>query len=103
MTAALSSSASAANAPEFALSIPPERSAQPLDGRLLLLLSTDPSDEPRNQIDDTPRYADRLRHHRRRPEARPAVDRRRQSAWGYPVHSLQDVPPGEYYVQALLT
>ena len=30
-------------------------SPQPLDGRLLLLLSTDPCDEPRKQIDDTPR------------------------------------------------
>jgi hypothetical protein len=24
------------------------------------------------------------------------------SAWGYPVHSLSELPPGEYYVQALL-
>ena len=32
------------------------RAAQPapLDGRLLLLLSNDPSDEPRMQINDTP-------------------------------------------------
>jgi len=24
------------------------------------------------------------------------------AAWGYPIHSLRDVPPGDYYVQALL-
>ena len=23
-------------------------------------------------------------------------------AWGYPIRSLNDVPPGDYYVQALL-
>jgi hypothetical protein len=51
ITVALSSSAaSSGKAPEFALSIPRERSAQPLDGRMLLLLSTDPSAEPRMQV-----------------------------------------------------
>ena len=39
-----------ANAPQFSVSFPTERSAQPLDGRLLLLLSNDPSAEPRMQI-----------------------------------------------------
>jgi len=32
---------------------PASRSSAPLDGRLLLLLSNDPKDEPRMQIDDT--------------------------------------------------
>ena len=39
----------------FSVSFPKDVSAQALDGRVLLVLSTDPSDEPRNQIDDTPR------------------------------------------------
>lgn len=42
-------------AQSFTVTFPKEVSAQPLDGRLLLVLSTNPSDEPRNQIDDTPR------------------------------------------------
>ena len=42
-------------AQSFTVSFPASLSAQPLDGRLMLLLSTDPSDEPRNQIDDSPR------------------------------------------------
>ena len=42
-------------AQSFSVSFPKGLSAQPLDGRLLLLLSTNPQDEPRNQIDDTPR------------------------------------------------
>src|SRR5277367_3050343 len=44
-----------AESPRFSVSFPSERSAQPLDGRLLLLLSNDPSAEPRMQIDDTPK------------------------------------------------
>ena len=42
-------------AQSFTVSFPREVSAQPLDGRLLLCLSTEPSDDPCNQIDDTPR------------------------------------------------
>ncbi len=37
------------------VSFPEARSAKALDGRLLFLLSNDPSDEPRMQIDDTPK------------------------------------------------
>src|SRR5579883_779374 len=48
-------SALAASAQSFSVSFPASRSAQPLDGRLLLCLSTDSSDEPRNQINDTPK------------------------------------------------
>jgi hypothetical protein len=91
----------AASAQSFSVSFPKEASAQPLDGRILLLLSTDPTDEPRNQIDDTPRSqlvfgltVDALR-----PGQPAVVD---ASAWGYPIRSLKDVPPGEYTVQAVL-
>jgi hypothetical protein len=87
--------------PSFSVSFPAERSAQPLDGRVLLMLSTDPSDEPRNQINDTPKSqmvfgvtVDGLA-----PGHPVVVD---DKAWGYPVHSLKDVPPGEYTVQAVL-
>ena len=38
--------------PVFSVSFPKMRSDKPLDGRILLLLSTDPSAEPRMQIDD---------------------------------------------------
>ena len=44
------------NAPRFVVSYSAGvAEGQPFDGRLYLLLSTDPGDEPRNQIDDTPR------------------------------------------------
>ncbi len=91
----------AAAAQAFSVTFPNEVSAQPLDGRLLLLLSTDPSDEPRNQIDDTPRtqMVFGVNVDGWQPGKPQVVD---ASAWGYPVRSLKDVPPGEYYVQALL-
>jgi hypothetical protein len=92
---------SAAMAQRFSITFPKDASAQPLDGRLMLLLSTDPSDEPRNQIDDTPRsqMAFGITVDGWKPGEAAVVD---ASAWGYPVRSLKDVPPGEYTVQAIL-
>ncbi|MGZ7066215.1 MAG: hypothetical protein ACXVI6_07665, partial [Candidatus Aminicenantales bacterium] len=85
----------------FAASFPVERSKTPLDGRLLLLISTDGKDEPRFQVSDGPNTqlvfgvdVDGLA-----PGAEAVVD---ASAFGYPVRSLAALPPGEYYVQALL-
>lgn len=91
----------AAAAQTFTVTFPTERSSKPLDGRLLLLLSTDPSDEPRNQINDTPRsqIVFGITMDGWKP-GEPATFN--DTAWGYPVHSLRDLPPGEYYVQALL-
>ena len=84
------------------VSFGPEVSKTPLDGRLLVMLSTDPKEEPRFQINDTPKTQQifgidvdglaagtRGRHRRRR-------------ALGYPLESLGQVPPGKYRVQALL-
>ena len=87
--------------PSFNISFPKERSAVPLDGRLLLVLSTDPSAEPRLQIDDTPKTqmlfgmdVEALA-----PGQNARLD---DSAWGYPVRSLAQIQPGEYYVQVVL-
>src|SRR3954470_7973229 len=89
------------SAHSFSISYSKNLSDQPLDGRLLLLLSTDPSAEPRFQIDDSPRSqlmfgvnVDGW------IVAQPMlVD---AAAKGYPIRSLRDVPPGEYTVQAVL-
>ncbi|HXN19691.1 MAG TPA: hypothetical protein VN875_15245 [Candidatus Binatus sp.] len=96
-----SSSAASGKGPKFEIAFPRERSAQPLDGRLLLLLSTDPSEEPRMQINISPNTqmvfgfdVDGLA-----PDKVAVVD---AEAYGYPVRSLRDVKPGEYYVQAVL-
>jgi hypothetical protein len=88
-------------AQSFTITFPKEVSAQPLDGRLLLCLSTDPSDEPRNQIDDTMRsqIVFGLNVDGWQPGQPAVVD---ATAWGYPIRSLKDVPPGQYTVQAVL-
>jgi len=88
-------------AQSFSITFSKEVSAQPLDGRLLLCLSTNPSDEPRNQIDDTmnSQMVFGLTVDGWQP-GQPAVVG--NSAWGYPIRSLKDVPPGEYTVQAVL-
>jgi hypothetical protein len=85
----------------FAVSFPRERSAAPLDGRLLLFVSSDSTAEPRFQIGDGPNTqlvfgvdVDGLA-----PGRAAVVD---ASALGYPLESLRDVPPGRYRVQALL-
>jgi len=92
---------SAITAQSFSVTFPKELSPQPLDGRLLLLLSTDPSDEPRNQIDDTPRsqMVFGLNVDGWQPATPTVVD---AAAYGYPIRSLKDVPPGEYTVQVVL-
>jgi hypothetical protein len=99
--ALLCSSVSAASAQSFSVIFSKDASAQPLDGRLLLVLSTDPSDEPRNQIDDTPRsqIVFGMNVDGWQPGKSVIVD---EKAWGYPIRSLKDVPAGNYYVQAVL-
>jgi len=93
--------AAGAAAQSFSVSFPAKRSAEALDGRLLVVLSTDPSDEPRNQIDDTlkSQIVFGVTVDGWKPGAAQAVD---ATATGYPIKSLKDVPPGEYYVQAVL-
>jgi hypothetical protein len=87
--------------PEIRVSFGPELSNTAIDGRLLVMLSTDPKDEPRFQINDSPKTQqifgmdlDGLR-----PEAEAVID---ASTLGYPIASLRQVPPGRYRIQALL-
>jgi hypothetical protein len=101
MLALLLMTSAAAAAQSFSVTFPRERSAQALDGRLLLVLSTDASGEPRNQIDDTPRsqMVFGVNVDGWEPGKATIVD---AQAWGYPVRSLKDLPAGDYFVQAVL-
>jgi hypothetical protein len=87
--------------PRFAVSFPKVRSEKPLDGRIFLLLSNDPAAEPRMQIDDSVRsqIIFGMDVEGMQPGQTVVVD---DSAFGYPIRSLGDVPPGDYYVQAVL-
>ncbi len=93
--------AGSVSAQTVSVSFPATASSKPLDGRVLFLLSNDASDEPRMQIDDTPKSqivfgvtVDGLK-----PGAPVAIG---DSAAGYPIAKLKDVPPGDYTVQAVL-
>ncbi|TDI87041.1 MAG: hypothetical protein E2O78_01805, partial [Caldithrix sp.] len=85
----------------FAVSFPEKLSAGLLDGRLLLMLSTDVSGEPRFQIKDSrdTQLIFGVDVAGMKPGEKIAFN---HEAFGYPIASLEDVPAGEYHVQALL-
>lgn len=93
--------ASAAPAQTITVSFPSSRSDKPLDGRVLLLLSNDPSAEPRMQINDTlkSQMVFGVTVEGWKPGELLNIG---DNAQGYPQARLKDVPPGDYTVQGLL-
>lgn len=86
---------------QFALSFPESLSKTPLDGRLLLLVSTNDAAEPRFQISDgaATQLVFGLDVEGLAPGRDAVID---ASAFGYPLRSLAELPAGEYFVQGLL-
>ena len=86
---------------KFSVSFPKERSAIPLDGRLLVMISTDTTKEPRFQINDglNTQQVFGLTVDGWKPGAAMIVD---DKAFGYPVRKISDIPKGTYWVQAHL-
>jgi len=88
-------------APRFHISYPAEMSAGPLDGRLLLIFAPGSEQEPRLQvnwdIDALPFFGVNVEGWK--PGQRQVIDKK---AMGFPIRSLDDLPPGEYRVQAVL-
>ena len=91
---------SAANI-RFDVSFPASVSKDDLDGRLLLLISTNNEQEPRFQISEdlTTQQVFGIDVDGWKPDETKTVD---NNAFGYPVRSLSQVKRGEYWVQALL-
>ncbi len=89
------------SAVRFSISFPAERSKTALDGRLLLLISKNNEREPRFQISEdlNTQQVFGLDVDGLKPDAEAIID---DSAFGYPVRSLAQLAPGEYWVQALL-
>jgi hypothetical protein len=85
----------------FEVSLPATASKEALDGRLLLLISTNNEQEPRFQINEdlTTQQVFGVNVDGWKPGQTTVVD---QGAFGYPTRSLSQVPAGEYWVQALL-
>ena len=88
-------------AARFEISFPETASKEALDGRLLLLISTNETQEPRFQISEdlTTQQVFGVNVDGWKAGQPMVVD---QSAFGYPRRSLTDIPAGEYWVQALL-
>ncbi len=85
----------------FTVTLPAARAEKPLDGRLLLLLSTDASAEPRFQITDGPKtqIVFGMDVEGWRPGATLTF---RPDTPGYPYERLADLKSGNYFVQAVL-
>ncbi|QHT69170.1 hypothetical protein GXP67_22265 [Rhodocytophaga rosea] len=85
----------------FAVSFVETSIKQPLDGRILLLISADSTKEPRHQIEDGPKtqLVFGVDIEGLKPNTEVIID---SKAFGYPIQSITQIPPGEYYVQALL-
>jgi hypothetical protein len=87
----------------FSISFPASRSAQPLDGRVLLFISDEGKAEPRTQTDQ-------YRANSTKPIFGVDVDGLAPGTGvivddkvvGWPAHSLKDIPAGDYFVQALI-
>ncbi|MCM3904400.1 MAG: esterase family protein [Pyrinomonadaceae bacterium] len=86
---------------QFAISFPETSAKETLDGRLLLLVSTDSSREPRFQISEdlTTQQVFGIDVEGLKPGQEAILG---ANAFGYPVRNLAQVPRGEYTVQALL-
>jgi hypothetical protein len=86
---------------QFTITFTDSVSNQPLDGRLLLLLANNNKTEPRFQIGDglKTQLVFGVDVEGWSPGQKRSID---DSAFGFPFRSLRDVPPGEYYAQAVL-
>jgi hypothetical protein len=92
------------SSPAFTVAFDSAKSPTPLDGRLLLLFSTDPKEEPRFQINGSPntQIVFGMDVETWKPGSPTSVGASSKDVFGYPVRSFADLKPGEYIVQAVL-
>jgi hypothetical protein len=86
----------------FEISFPDSQGAKPLDGHILLGISTDKASEPRFQLREEEASSAQffgLDVDGLKPGAPAFID---STTLGYPLISLEQLPPGDYYVQAVL-
>jgi len=86
---------------EIAVSFDPEVVAGPVDGRIILIFAVDNGQEPRFQVSseyDAPQIFG-VTVSGLTPGGEAVID---ASVFGFPVESLNDVPAGDYWVQAVL-
>ncbi len=85
----------------FGISYTEDKSGEPLDGRMLLMISTEEGTEPRFQISNGPdtQLIFGIDVEGLKSGEQAIID---GSVLGYPLDSIAEIPPGEYRVQALL-
>jgi len=85
----------------FGISFKEKLSKDPVDGRMLLLISKDGTEEPRFQIRRTPdtQLLFGIDVNELRPGEETIID---DNVFGYPLRSISTIPVDEYWVQALL-
>jgi len=83
----------------FEISFPAEVSGEPLTGRMFLAIASDGEREPRLQVGryGVPLYG--VDFESLAPGTPVVID---ADTLGWPIESLSDFPPGDYYVQAVL-
>jgi hypothetical protein len=96
---------------KFSVVVPKARRAAAVDGRLLLLLSTNPKGEPRLEMREPRQQISADKNAKQTfqlfgvdvdglaPDTKAIID---DGALGFPAESLAQVPPGDYTVQAVL-
>jgi hypothetical protein len=94
----------AAQSREFSVELPAELADKNLDGRLMLMLSTNPDVEPRFQISDGPgtQILVGMNVEGWGPGTTISVGKKGQTLNVYPYKSITDIPAGTYYAQVLL-
>lgn len=83
------------------VTFPQSRSKTPLDGRLILIFATKEGDEPRFQVTDDFNSAQIFGLDAENWSAGKVLSFEGKES-GFPLKNLHEVPPGTYYVQALL-
>jgi len=88
--------------PQFSITFTQQMSEQAQDGRLLVMLSNNNKSEPRFQINDglSTQLVFGVDVEGLKPGDKFVLSN--ENAFGFPIRYLKDVPPGEYFVQALL-
>ena len=86
---------------KFALTFEESMNSEALDGRMLLMISADSTDEPRFQINDNENtqliYGINVENVK--PGEKAIID---DSVFGYPLKSIGEIPAGFYWIQGLL-
>jgi hypothetical protein len=84
---------------EFAISFSEEARSEPLTGRVYIMLSKDEKREPRMQVRrrGVPFWGQNVS--ALNPEEAGIID---ADSFGFPLRSIRDIPPGEYYVQGFI-